>query len=50
MYDASLVSQEEEYKVGFEMSKKLFEDILQEHPKVHIMTANQFDLANELLS
>jgi 5,10-methylenetetrahydrofolate reductase len=50
MYDASLVSQDEEYKVGFEMSKKLFEDILQEHPKVHIMTANQFDLASELLS
>lgn len=50
MHEASLISIEQEYKVGFEMSKKLFEDILQEHPKVHIMTANQFDLANELLS
>ena len=49
MYEASLVSVEEEYKVGFDMSKKLFEEILDFHPKVHIMTANQFDLANELL-
>jgi 5,10-methylenetetrahydrofolate reductase len=50
MYEASLVSIEEEYKVGFKMSKELFEGILDLHPKVHLMTANQFDLANELLS
>jgi len=49
MHEASLVSTEEEYKVGFEMSKKLFEDILEFHPKVHLMTANQFDLASKLL-
>jgi len=49
LHVASKVSLEEEFKVGFEMSKKLFDDILKLHPKMHIMTANQFDLANELL-
>ena len=49
MHEASLISTEEEYRVGFEMSKKLFEDILEFHPKVHLMTANQFELASKLL-
>lgn len=49
LHEASTVSIEEEYKVGFEMSKQLFEDLLELHPKVHLMTANQFDLAAELL-
>ncbi len=47
---ASLVSVEEEYKVGFELSKKLFEDLKALHPKIHIMTANQFELAKAILS
>ena len=47
---ASLVSVEEEYKVGFELSKKLFEDLKTLHPKIHIMTANQFELAKAILS
>lgn len=50
LYEASLISVEEEYKVGFKMSKELFEDILEYHPKIHLMTANQFNLANDLLS
>jgi len=47
---ASLVSPEEEYRVGFELSKKLFDDLKALHPKIHIMTANQFDLAKAILS
>jgi 5,10-methylenetetrahydrofolate reductase len=42
--------EEEEYKVGFELSKNLFQEIKEYHPKIHLMTANQFDLAKELLT
>jgi len=40
---------EEEYKVGFELSKELFEEIKALHPKIHLMTANQFDIAKDIL-
>ena len=40
---------EEEYKVGFELSKNLFEELKSFHPKIHLMTANQFNIAKELL-
>jgi 5,10-methylenetetrahydrofolate reductase len=43
-------SAEEEYRVGFELSKRLFEQIKELHPKIHLMTANQFAIAKELLS
>jgi len=42
-------SQEEEYKVGFDLSKQLFEDIKALHPKIHLMTANQFQIAKQIL-
>lgn len=41
---------EEEYKVGFELSKELFDDIKKLHPKIHLMTANNFKLAKELFA
>ncbi|WP_294871687.1 methylenetetrahydrofolate reductase, partial [Sulfuricurvum sp. RIFCSPLOWO2_12_FULL_43_24] len=47
---ASLISPEEEYRVGFELSKTLFEELKALHPKIHIMTANQFELAKAILS
>jgi 5,10-methylenetetrahydrofolate reductase len=47
---ASHISPEEEYKVGFELSKTLFEELKALHPKIHIMTANQFELAKAILS
>jgi len=37
------------YRIGFDMSKKLYEEIMAIHPKVHLMTANQFDLAAQIL-
>ncbi len=44
------ISAEEEYKVGFELSKNLFDEIKVLHPKIHLMTANQFGIAKEILS
>jgi len=46
---ANIKGLEEEYKVGFELSKKLFEDLKQLHPKIHLMTANQFQIAKDIL-
>jgi 5,10-methylenetetrahydrofolate reductase len=40
---------EEEYKVGFDLSKKLFEELKAYHPKIHLMTANQFQIAKDIL-
>ncbi|MFT5835164.1 MAG: 5,10-methylenetetrahydrofolate reductase [Sulfurimonas sp.] len=40
---------EEEYKVGFELSKNLFDELKEYHPKIHLMTANQFQLAKDIL-
>jgi 5,10-methylenetetrahydrofolate reductase len=39
----------QEYKVGFELSKKLFDELKAYHPKIHLMTANQFDIAKDIL-
>lgn len=47
---AALVGPDEEYRVGFELSKTLFEELKALHPKIHIMTANQFELAKAILS
>jgi len=47
---AHAISPEEEYKVGFELSKNLFDEVMQVHQKVHLMTANQFQVAKEILS
>jgi 5,10-methylenetetrahydrofolate reductase len=44
------LSPEEEYSVGFELSKNLYEQVKALHPKIHLMTANQFGIAKELLS
>ena len=41
---------EDAYRIGFELSKRLFDDIMALHPKVHLMMANQFGVAKQLLS
>jgi len=46
---AAKISSEEEYKVGMKLSLDLFNQIKEYHPKIHLMTANKFDIANELL-
>ncbi len=47
---ASKISEEEERKVGMELSSDLLKNIQKLHPKIHLMTANKFDIASELLS
>jgi len=47
---ASLIGLEEEYKVGMELSSNVLKSIQKIHPKIHLMTANKFDVANELIS
>ena len=44
------ISEEEEYKVGMQLSSDLFKEINKIHPKIHLMTANRFDVANEIIS
>ncbi|BCD62614.1 5,10-methylenetetrahydrofolate reductase [Nitratiruptor sp. YY08-26] len=50
LYKAHKDGEEKEYEVGFALSKELFTNIMALHPKVHIMTANRFDLAHAILS
>ncbi len=38
-----------EEEVGFKMSKELFENLKEFHPKIHIMTANRFEVAKKIL-
>jgi len=46
---AAMDGEEQEQKVGFEISKTLFDDILKIHPKIHLMTHNRFDLCDALI-
>ncbi len=50
LYDAKQISDKEEEKVGFDLSKKTFDELLEFHPKAHLMTANNFKLAKEILT
>ena len=45
---AHKISEDEEYKVGIELSRNLFNNLLKIHPKIHIMTANRFEIVKEL--
>ena len=45
---AHKISEEEEYKVGLTLSRNLFKKLLSIHPKIHIMTANRFEIVKEL--
>ncbi len=45
---AHKISPEEEKKIGLELSRKLFQNLLTKHPKIHIMTANRFEIVKEL--
>ncbi len=47
---ANQKGEEYERKVGLELNHKLFDDIQKLHPKIHLMTANNFELANELIN
>lgn len=47
---AHKISDEEEFKVGMQLSRDLYLDVKRLHPKIHLMTANKFDLADEIIS
>lgn len=49
LYKASLVSEEEEGRVGLEYSKELFFRLKALHPKIHIMSANRFEVIEDIL-
>ncbi len=49
LYKAHKDGEAKEFEVGFALSKELFENIMKVHPKVHIMTANRFELADAIL-
>ncbi len=46
---ASKISVEEEYKVGMELSKKIFKEVYGLNKRVHLMCANKFAMLDELL-
>ena len=48
--NAHKISPEEEYKVGMQLSQDIYKEINKLHPKIHLMTANRFDVANEVIS
>ncbi len=47
--DAAAISEKAEFEAGFKLSKTLFDEVMAQHPKVHLMTANQFNVAKEIL-
>jgi 5,10-methylenetetrahydrofolate reductase len=47
---AHKISQEEEFKVGMDLSINLFKNLQKIHPKIHIMTANRFEIVPHLFS
>jgi len=49
LYKANQKSEIEEEKRGFELSQKIFEDVREIYPKIHLMTANRFKLVQQLL-
>jgi 5,10-methylenetetrahydrofolate reductase len=46
---AAMDGAEKENEVGFALSKRIFDNILALHPKVHLMTHNRFGLCARLM-
>jgi len=46
---AAMDGEMKEQEVGFAISKKIFDDMMTEHGKVHLMTHNRFDLCSDLI-
>ncbi len=46
---AAMDGEAKEQDVGFSLSKRIFDEIMQMHGKVHLMTHNRFDLCSELI-
>ena len=50
MKEANKISLEKEYEVGYDLSYKILNYLYNKGKRVHIMTANNFKLANSLIS
>ncbi len=50
LYEAKKVSEEEQERVGFELSVELFKSLRELHSKTHIMAANNFGLVERILN
>lgn len=46
---AKKISEDEERKVGFELSLRTFRELQSIHPKIHLMSANNFELISDIL-
>jgi len=46
---AAMDGEEKQQEIGFALSKSIFDDVMKEHGKVHLMTHNRFDLCSELI-
>ena len=46
---AAMDGGEKEREVGFALSKRIFDEIMALHPKVHLMTHNRFELCAQLI-
>lgn len=47
---AKKIGEEEEKKVGFELSLQTFQELKKVHPKIHMMSANNFELIAAILN
>jgi 5,10-methylenetetrahydrofolate reductase len=46
---AAMDGEDKEREVGFALSKRIFDEIMDYHGKVHLMTHNRFELCSELI-
>ena len=46
---AAMDGEEKEQEVGFALSKRIFDEMMEVHGKVHLMTHNRFDLCSDLI-
>jgi len=46
---AAMDGAQKEREIGFNLSKRIFDDVMEVHGKVHLMTHNRFDLCAELI-
>jgi len=49
LFKAHKIGEEEEHKIGMQMNLELLKELITFHPKVHMMTANRFKIAKELI-
>ncbi len=50
LFEAKNATEDKQEQVGLELSQSAFEEIYNMHPKMHVMAANNFALAKEIIS